>query len=170
MSLCLLFFPLLWSEILLMWQQHLLFLFPDCRGWIVHLSVHDWCWQAGFGVTFFLCPTRAMSCVGCAVQWALGWRGLPAGLDTPYENLSGHWCVPLAFIPGIPWLQLKKSPWCIQDDLAICQKLSPPLPLQTDAWGSKMFPQAFRFWFSWKKVEWDWLLSWVVSSAWPEAG
>lgn len=28
-----------------------------------------------------LYPTRVVSCVGCAVQWVLGWRGLPVGLD-----------------------------------------------------------------------------------------
>ena len=63
------------------------------------------------GSPFYLIPHKGRvlcgmcSPVGIRMDRVACWAG--GELDTPYENLSGPWRVPLAFIPGIPWVQLK---------------------------------------------------------------
>lgn len=76
----------------------------------VHLSVHAG--RQDVGSPFYLVPCKGHALCGLCGPVDTSMTS-PVGLDTPYENLSGHWYVLLAFIPGIFWFQLKKCPWCI---------------------------------------------------------
>jgi len=76
--------------------------------WMVH-RVH--CPEDDVGSPFYVVPHEShvlhglCSPVGIRMEGVACWA--EDGLDTPEENLSGPCCVPLAFLPGIPWIQLK---------------------------------------------------------------
>lgn len=81
MSLCI-FLSLLWLEILLMCNQHWLFAVPRLL-WLDCLAQCLWPMLARVmgAPRFTLYPTRVVSHVGCAVQWALERGRWPAGLE-----------------------------------------------------------------------------------------